>query len=167
MWMLLCWLPWAALAEEPAVPAPVAHVAAADFSGTWTLDKGASGDLTPLLKAQGIGALQRSMIRKMSVTQVIVDEGKTLNLHVETSVMTDDRVFVADGVAREETSPQGATSLVSHTRSDDGTWVTTSKRDGLTVTSRRTLEGATMVLTMAWTDSSGPHEVRRVFRRVR
>jgi hypothetical protein len=171
MWWMVC----AALATGPAAETPTSEptveaVTVQDLSGTWVLDLGASDDIDALLKAQGFSGMQRSFVKRMGVTQRIVDERDTLKLQVETSVANDSQVLLADGVARDHTSRQGLTSKVSHVREADGTWVTTSvgqdeKGNELVLVSRRFLEGGAMVLQIRMTHAGEVHELRRVFRR--
>lgn len=159
--MLMTVLPQPSLAA-----APEAHTSeqtvARGFTGTWLLDRSASDDLGPLLKAQGVSWIKRQMAAKTSMTQVITDHGTRLVVRVENASGTRESELALDGVAREQTGERG-TRLVASERQQDGAVVTTVRdpETGSVTMVRRVLDAGVIRQTV----SIGEVSATLVFRR--
>lgn len=106
--MIVSLLRTALLAATLALAAPI------DLSGTWVLDKEASDSVDELLKSQGVSWAQRKVVAGLDVTQVISQSGDSVTVAVDTSKKDRTETLVADGVARQVTSDEGATATVTH-----------------------------------------------------
>ena len=104
------------------------HALAAGLSGTWTLDKAASQDLTPLLAAEGAPAIERGIVSRMSVTQVIDDAGDRIHLELQSVLRDKSMDLILDGVERTEPGDHGPTQA-THVRGPDGVVTSTIRFD--------------------------------------
>ncbi len=162
--VLVGWLLLGLLMVLPcfAVAAPI------DLSGTWALDLEASDSLDPLMKARGMGWMKRKLAANMEVTQVIVQQGDTLEVQLLSAVRTESMTLHVDGKTREETTSEGP-SQVSHRWSGDALETRSEAvRDGVSTTARivRTVEdgGKTMRQRMEVRIDGVEFVVNRVFR---
>lgn len=150
---------------QPALAAPV------DLSGTWVLDKQASGDLDPLLQARGASWLERQAAKGIKVTRIIRQEGDTLHVEIDSSAKDAQETLIVDGVARPETSEQGERATVTH-RWEGQALVTESvvqdKSPAVRVTQTHTLsaDGTTLTTRIRFVrGDEAPITVDRVYRR--
>lgn len=149
-----------------------AFAAPVDLSGTWVLDKQASGDLDPLLEARGASWMERKAAKGLSVTQTIAQDGDTLRIEVDTSLKDSNETVQVDGVAREQQTPKGDVATVTH-RWDGDAWVSqivAKGPSGETVTVTRTtsvsVDGATLTTRIRFVrGDEAPVEVSRVYGR--
>ncbi len=149
-----------------------ALAAPVDLSGTWVLDKAASGDLDPLLTARGASWMERKAVKGMSVTQTIAQTGDTLHIEVDTSLKDSEQTVQVDGVAREQVTPKGDLATGTH-RWDGAAWVsqsvaraTSGETVSITRATRVSADGATLTthIRLARGDQA-PVELSRVYRR--
>jgi hypothetical protein len=149
-----------------------AFAAPVDLSGTWVLDRAASGDLDPLLKARGASWFERKAVASMDLTKKISQSGDTLTVEVITKAKSGSETVQVDGQARQKVTKDGHQATVTHTWEDRG-WVSTSvvtPQPGVTVTATQTHslspDGATLTQQIRFVKGSdAPIEVDRIFRR--
>lgn len=150
----------------------VAQAAPVDLSGTWVLDKVASGDLEPLLRARGASWMERKAVKGMSITQTIAQDGDTLRIEVDTSLKDTEETVQVDGVARKQKTPRGEVATVTH-RWEGAAWVSHSvlkapsgEAVALTRTTRVSPDGASLTTHIRVVrGDEAPVEVSRVYRR--
>lgn len=150
----------------PALAAPI------DLSGTWVLDKQASGDLDPLLEARGVSWVERKAVAGMSVTQIITQDGDTLHIHIDTSAKDREETVQVDGVARRQTAETGEPVTITH-RWEGQKWVTESvftndadQTVRVTQTNTLSADGTTMTTRIRLVrGDEAPIVVDRVYRR--
>lgn len=151
---------------RPAWAAPV------DLSGTWVLDKEASGELDPILEASGASWLERQAVKGLSVTRTIQQDGDTLRIEIDTSAKDMKETVTVDGVPRQQTSERGKVATVTH-RWKGAAWVSETVGTGeagqpMRVTQTHTLsaDGATMTTRFRLVrGDEAPIVVDRVYRR--
>ena len=152
--------------SRAALAAPV------DLSGTWVLDKAASGDLDPLLQARGASWLERQAAQGLKVTQVIRQDGDTLVIDIDTNAKDSQETVKVDGVARPQPTPRGDVAQVTH-RWEGDAWVHESvlvddagQALRVTQTHRLSADGATLTTRIRLVrGADAPVTVDRVYRR--
>lgn len=151
---------------RPALAAPV------DLSGTWVLDKQASGDLDPILQASGASWVERQAARGLKVTRTIEQDGDTLRIAIDSSARDSEETVQVDGVPRQRTTGRGEVATVTH-RWEGAAWVSESLSESeagqsVRVTQTKTLsaDGATMITRIQLVrGDEAPIGVDRVYRR--
>lgn len=78
--------------------------AAADFYGTWKLDRAASDPMREMLKAQGYNALEVSILEKVPVTQIMTSTPDGLAIEIRATIIKTSEQLHFDGQARSEKS---------------------------------------------------------------
>lgn len=146
------------------------HALAAGLSGTWTLDKAASSDITPLLAAEGASAIERGLVARMSVTQVIDDTGDRIHLELQSALRNKSMDLVLDGVERTEPGDHGPTQA-THVRGPDGVVTSTLRFEArvgapAVLVIRREVQGDALRQQLTLTiEGQPPVQALRVFRR--
>lgn len=151
---------------QPALAAPV------DLSGTWVLDRQASGDLDPLLQARGASWVERQAAKGLRVTRIIQQDGDTLHIDIDSSAKDSEETVKVDGVARQRTSESGEVATVTN-RWEGVAWVNESVvvNDGgqtvrVTQTNTLSADGSTMTTRIRFVrGDEAPIVVDRVYRR--
>ncbi len=143
---------------------------AADFSGTWSLDRDASDSPEPLLKAQGVGWMKRKAAAGMDVTQNITHQGDKLTIETVTSARTKTDTLQVDGETRTVEGDKGAAQVRHEWQGE--VLVSTSAlqtKDGpgtLVVHRKLSDDGQTLEQRIALTLADGSTvEIARVFRK--
>lgn len=90
----LCWI-WLALALAQQAPPP-----GVDLSGTWKLDSGASEPIDELLKARGVGWMERQAMALLPTTWVIEQRADAVQVSVVAPGYERTDVYPSDGQAR-------------------------------------------------------------------
>ena len=154
-----------ALVASPALGATT------DLTGTWTLDKSASESVDAILKAQGLGMIERKVAGSMAVTQVITVEGDTVTLQIKSTHKDETQTLLVDGAQRVVAGDLGD-SNVSHVWSGDALATTSDAvaKDGgathTTITRTVVEDGQTMNQHIEMVMGDGTtHTATRVFRR--
>lgn len=141
---------------------------AAGLSGTWVLDPSRSDPVDALLKAQGVGLMQRTLAARASITQTVVQQDDTVTVTVSAVGNTKTNTLVADGVVRVESTEKG-TAQVRSTWEGDALVTVVVPGDGSgTLTARRWVssDGATLTQRLLFVAKDGRRiEVDRVFKR--
>lgn len=145
---------------------------AADFSGTWVLDLGASDSIGPLLEAQGVGYLKRKIAGSMVVTHTITQEGDVVTIATDSALKSATTVLRVDGEIREVQGDRHPQRVRHYWQGDE--LVTSSiltMPDGqATLTAHRCLseDGQTFIQRIAFLAPDGTRiEADRVFKRQR
>jgi hypothetical protein len=123
---------------------------AADLSGTWSLDGGASDSIEPLLKATGVGYVQRKAASSMEVTQAIAQAGDVLNITTTASKKASVETVKVDGQSRRVTGDAGAMD-VRHEWDGEALVTTSQMEDGRTLITRRSVSADGQTLTQRFT----------------
>ena len=168
--LLLCMLPPAAIAGDE--PSSSTSPAPSSFTGTWVQDTDASDSLDPILKAQGVSWVKRSLASGVSITLTIQDAGDRVQILTRSSAGTSsDAELWLDGQTRSKDTKRGP-SQSSSRRLPDGSIVTTARLPEAkqTVTVRRWVTDGGSVLRQTITvvaDGHAPASATLVFRRAR
>jgi hypothetical protein len=121
-----------------------------------------------LLKAQGVGLMQRTLAARASITQTVVQQDDTVTVTVSAVGNTKTNTLVADGVVRVESTEKG-TAQVRSTWEGDALVTVVVPGDGSgTLTARRWVssDGATLTQRLLFVAKDGRRiEVDRVFKR--
>lgn len=141
---------------------------AADLSGTWVLDGAASDSIDPLLKAKGVGFVQRKAAASMEVTQAIAHAGDRLTITTNASKKQSVETVEVDGQSRKVTGDSGSMD-VSHEWDGEVLVTTARMEDGRTLITRRSVSADGQTLTQRFTlrraDGSTEVEIDRIFRK--
>ena len=143
---------------------------AADLSGHWVLDAGASQPIDPILAAQGVSWAKRKAAEYLDTDCTIVQSGERLVLTFRGPLGTVTQTLVADGQPHATVNPAGLpTTWTTSWQGEALVSVGTTQAEGqqAALTERRTLSADQQVLSLALTLSAGGQQttVQRVFRR--
>ena len=95
-----CWCFQAPVARHPRAtlhPRAAVSASAADFSGAWQMDLGASDALGPVLREMQLNRVLAALVSRLSVSQTIRQDADKVCVTVKTRLSTDELELRLDG----------------------------------------------------------------------
>lgn len=143
------------------------------LGGTWEVDLDASEKVSPLLEIRGTPWALRAVADTLSHSLTFTVEPDRVTSGVRSLMMTQEEVWLTDGVYRPVGSKLGDTIQVAHSWSPEGDLVTVMKatlkdgRPGVLTTSRHvSADGATLQMRYTLVEEDGDTSTcLRVYRR--